>query len=116
LGIGAGGHGKLSHQSATLEIQRTQKTRVPKDYLKTPNRRITQVPNKERPIEFLMNACRLVDGFALTDFERTTGLSATALDGFIQQGTQQGLISASADRVTPTAAGLEFLDSLLLLA
>lgn len=116
LGIGAGGHGKLSHQSTALEIQRTQKTRVPKDYLKAPNRRITKVPIKERPIEFLMNACRLVDGFALTDFERTTGLSAAALDGFIQKGTQQSLVRSRAGWVTPTASGLEFLDSLLLLA
>lgn len=116
FGIGAGGHGKLSRQNTTLEIQRTQKTRVPKDYLKSPNRRVTEVPIKERPIEFLMNACRLIEGFALTDFEQTTGLPASALEGFITRGAQQGLVTANAGRVTPTAQGLEFLDSLLLLA
>ena len=116
LGIGAGGHGKLSRQNATLDIQRTQKTRVPKDYLNSPNRRVTEVPVEERPIEFLMNACRLVEGFALKDFERTTGLAPKALQTFIEKGVQQGLVTASADRVIPTAAGLEFLDSLLLLA
>ena len=116
LGIGAGGHGKLSRKNTTLEIQRTQKTRVPKDYLASPNRRMTEVPIKERPIEFLMNACRLVEGFALTDFEQTTGLPSSALEGFIAKGAQQGLVSASKGQITPTATGLEFLDSLLLLA
>ena len=116
LGIGAGGHGKVSHQSPGFEIQRTQKTRVPKDYLKAPNRRVTIVPIKERPLEFLMNACRLVDGFALADFERTTGLSSQALNAFIQKGTQQGLLVSNPDRIKPTEAGLAFLDTLLLLA
>lgn len=115
LGIGAGGHGKLSRQNTAFEIHRTQKTRVPKDYLNSPNRRVTEVPVKERPIEFLMNACRLVEGFALADFEQTTGLPQNALETFIKKGTQQGLIRTSAGRLTPTAAGLEFLDSLLLL-
>ena len=77
---------------------------------------MTEVPIKERPIEFLMNACRLVEGFALTDFEQTTGLPSSALEGFIKKGAQQGLVSASKGQITPTAAGLEFLDSLLLLA
>jgi coproporphyrinogen III oxidase-like Fe-S oxidoreductase len=63
-----------------------------------------------------MNACRLVEGFALTDFEQATGLASKVLEAFIAKGTQQGLVSASSGRVTPTAAGLEFLDSLLLLA
>jgi putative oxygen-independent coproporphyrinogen III oxidase len=116
LGIGAGGHGKISRENTLLEIQRTQKTRVPKDYLNNPNRRVTEVPIQERPIEFLMNACRLVEGFALTDFEQATGLASKVLEAFIAKGTQQGLVSASSGRVTPTAAGLEFLDSLLLLA
>ena len=77
---------------------------------------MTEVPVEERPIEFLMNACRLVEGFALKDFERTTGLAPKALQTFVEKGVQQGLVTASAGRVTPTAAGLEFLDSLLLLA
>jgi len=52
----------------------------------------------------------------LKDFERTTGLAPKALQTFVEKGVQQGLVTASAGRITPTAAGLEFLDSLLLLA
>jgi len=112
IGIGAGAHGKLTTKSG---IKRTAKTRMPKDYLAKQRTITTKVNEDEIPLEFLMNALRLSDGFSFSLFTERTGLKAEVLDGFISEGEQAGLIEISNQEVKPTPKGLQFLNELLMM-
>src|SRR5690606_21192141 len=75
IGIGAGAHGKLSHTDGSIE--RRRKTRMPAHYLDVGRAMLAEcriVAPEELPLEFLMNALRLDEGFALELFEARTGL------------------------------------------
>src|SRR3569832_2534694 len=77
LGIGAGAHGKLSFPH---RIVRQVKLREPRLHMEgaLAGRALAQeneVPLKELPIEFMLNALRLREGFAVLDFTERTGQS-----------------------------------------
>ena len=111
LGIGAGAHGKLT---AKDKIYRTTKTRLPKDYMASSNRKMARVAPEEVPLEFLMNALRLTDGVDLTLFEKRTFHSVQSIKPFLQSAQQCGFLSSTHD-IKPTALGLQFVDEMLLL-
>ncbi len=116
LGIGAGAHGKLTRNGNVI---RTNKTRVPKDYMasETPKSQRVTVPEKELQLEFLLNTLRLNEGFSLELFESRTGLPGSSLTQFIDKATDAGFIEPEhAERVVPTSRGRWFLNDLLLLA
>lgn len=110
LGIGAGAHGKVSSNG---RIWRTQKTRVPKDYLTEPKRQYAQVERTELPLEFLLNALRLREGFMLAQFESRTGLSSEVLEPTLTECEQLGLLTLMDTQVKPTDWGYDRLDSIL---
>jgi oxygen-independent coproporphyrinogen-3 oxidase len=112
LGIGAGAHGKLSAHNLR---QRTTKTRVPKDYLKAPNRRLLPIKNDSLQLEFLMNGLRLNEGFSWQTYEARTGLPRTSLDALIAKGAPKGLLLSSAEGLRATDLGIQFLNDMLLL-
>jgi len=121
LGIGAGAHGNVSMYEAII---RRWKTRLPKDYIAHYHEasgqlpagfRQAQIPNSELPLEFLMNALRLTDGFDLALFNARTGLSAEVLAPFLEQGKARGLLKVERNTIRPTARGMLFLDELLAL-
>jgi oxygen-independent coproporphyrinogen-3 oxidase len=117
LGIGAGAHGKLTRQiNSQLIISRTNKTRLPKDYLHTQKRNTQEVPPMELPLEFLMNGLRLVAGFEVTAFTERTGLSTDTLHSFIKAATSKALLEVTTDTIKPSSLGLQYLNDLLLLA
>ena len=111
LGIGAGAHGKLT---ADNNIYRTSKTRMPKDYLRNPRKKVTSVTRKDRPLEFMMNSLRLVDGNTLDVFEQRTLCTRDKISDFLDKALKQDFIT-SRNELRPTARGLRFLDEVLLL-
>jgi putative oxygen-independent coproporphyrinogen III oxidase len=112
LGIGAGAHGKLSTENLR---QRTTKTRVPKDYLNAPNRRLLPIKADSLQLEFLMNGLRLNEGFSWQTYEQRTGLPRASLDRFIAKGEPKGLLISSTEGLRATDMGIQFLNDVLLL-
>jgi len=115
IGIGAGAHGKISVQKPRPGIQRTLKTRVPNDYLNNPKRMANLIKDEDLLLEYLMNALRLVEGFARSDFSESTGLSQNQLQPFLNRSKAKGLVEFDHQRVKPTPLGLRYLDDLLLM-
>lgn len=123
LGIGAGAHGKLSSIDASggWHIERRWKTRQPEAYLRRlddPRGFVAgrqMVDSTALPLEFLMNALRLVDGVDSSDWENHTGKSLSELTPRLETARQKGLLMASSSRLQATPQGLLFLNDLLAL-
>lgn len=114
LGIGAGAHGKLSFAH---RVMRQVKIREPRLYMERAlaGEALAQeheVPRSELPFEYMLNALRLRDGFALQDFPDRTGLPLSAIAAGLERAEQQGLIERDFARVRPTARGFDFLSDL----
>jgi putative oxygen-independent coproporphyrinogen III oxidase len=112
LGIGAGAHGKISFPD---RIVRETRYRNPKDYLATADwvSERHEIPARELPFEFMMNALRLTEGFGLRLFEERTGLSLAVVEDELLAAQRDGLLTASPERIAPTLQGRRFLNSLL---
>ena len=112
LGIGAGAHGKLT-LGADQSILRRWKTRHPADYLAKAGT-VAAIGGDEaidagrRPFDYMLNALRLVDGFALPEFEARTGLPRDAIAGELATAVERGWIRIAHDHVTPTELGRRF--------
>lgn len=116
LGIGAGAHGKVTLSEANT-IMRTNKTRLPKDYL-NPDKRFLAGKQTIEPedigLECLMNALRLRQGIAVDDFEERTFLSLDAVAESINKAQQLGLLNID-KRIYATEKGQQYLNELLAL-
>jgi oxygen-independent coproporphyrinogen-3 oxidase len=137
VGVGAGAHGKLTF-AAPDDIVRTEKPRQPREYLErldasrspaTPSEAAPseaapseaaadpvgvrrQVPRRELPFEFMLNALRLNEGFAIRDFERRTGLLAGTVEPALRRALGRGLVETTPDGWRPTELGSRFLNDL----
>jgi oxygen-independent coproporphyrinogen-3 oxidase len=114
LGIGAGAHGKLSFAH---RIVRQVKVREPRLYMERAliGQALAQesdIARADLPFEFMLNALRLRQGFALSEFTERTGLSLTAVQQGLAQAERQGLIERDLTRVWPTERGFDFLSDL----
>ena len=114
LGIGAGAHAKLSTPAG--HIQRTWKTRLPKDYLDPA--KVFQAGERvleggELPFEYLMNVLRLTEGAPAELFSQRTGLPLQQLEQARREAERQGLLQADPARLVATAKGQLFLNDLL---
>jgi putative oxygen-independent coproporphyrinogen III oxidase len=114
LGIGAGAHTKLSFAH---RVVRQVRLREPARYMQgaLAGAAVAQsddVAIAELPFEFMLNALRLKDGFALTQFGERTGLSITAIQKAMQQAEGKGLLARDLRHVWPTERGLDFLSDL----
>ena len=115
LGIGAGAHGKLTVGD---RIIRTEKTRMPREYLRRAAEGVgngdtrRSVPVADLPFEFMLNALRLHEGFTLADFERTTGLAAQTLAPGLAELTGKTLMAETGGRWRPTGLGFRFLNDI----
>ncbi len=117
LGIGAGGHGKLT-DPASGTIHRIWKAKHPRDYLAragTPAGVGGDAPVREveLPLEFLMNALRLVEGTPAGLFGERTGLPLAALEPGWSRARMRGLMENEQDCLQATELGLRFLNDLL---
>lgn len=123
LGIGAGAHGKLTLRDGdgSMRIERRWKTRQPEAYLRRCNdprgfvAGARTVDARALPLEFLMNALRLVDGVESGDWQNHTGRALSELTPRLRAARQKGLMEESPSRLQATPQGLLFLNDLLAL-
>jgi putative oxygen-independent coproporphyrinogen III oxidase len=114
LGIGAGAHGKLSFPH---RVVRQVRWREPKLYMDhalagNPIAQEEEVARADLPFEFMLNALRLKDGFALQDFVDRTGLPLSAIEAPLKEAQARGLVERDLARVKPTERGFDFLSDL----
>ncbi len=115
IGIGAGAHGKITDMSSGI-ITRYTKQKTPANYLNPnmpfiSNSRI--LTEEELPLEFMMNALRLQQGFDINDFEMRTRLPRRILTPAFMKAVDNNLLIVNGDHVIPTEKGLSFLNELL---
>jgi oxygen-independent coproporphyrinogen-3 oxidase len=114
LALGAGAHGKLSYPHRVI---RQVRWREPSTYM---TRALAgqamsnddEVPRSQLPFEFMLNALRLREGFALADFSARTGLPISAIAQPLARAEARGLIERDLVRVWPSARGFDFLSDL----
>lgn len=114
LGIGAGAHSKLTFAH---RVMRQVRFRQPQLYMQQalqglPVTRSEEVSRQDLPFEFMLNALRLKQGFALQDYTERTGLAMTSLQAGLAQAERKGLIARDLHRVWPTELGFDFLSDL----
>lgn len=117
LGIGAGAHGKLS-LGGDGQILRRWKVKHPRDYLAraASAARIggeERVTPAQRPFEYMLNALRLVEGFALADFEARTGLPRADIATELATAVDHGWLTVDGERVVPTELGRRFTNDVI---
>ena len=120
LGIGAGAHSKISFRD---KILRQVRYRQPKEYVeKTRTSTMDagpalleqhEVGRNDRAFEFMMNALRLTQGFAIETFLERTGLPITSIQRQLDEAEQRVLIARDFQHVAPTLLGRRFLNDLL---
>ncbi|MFC3283877.1 radical SAM family heme chaperone HemW [Litchfieldella rifensis] len=121
LGIGAGAHGKISTfgDGGRLRIERRWKSRQPEAYLRRRNdprgfvAGHTEVSDTDLPLEFAMNALRLVEGVPLQQWRTHTGRAPQALQQRLVEARKRGLLVEDAARLQASPRGLLFLNELL---
>jgi oxygen-independent coproporphyrinogen-3 oxidase len=114
LGIGAGAHSKLSFPHRIVRQVRFRESRL---YMDKPRAgsaltQDSEVARDDLPFEFMLNALRLRDGFALARFTERTGLPLTAIERPLEEARRKGLIERDLARVWPTTRGFDFLSDL----
>src|SRR6266850_913859 len=112
VGIGAGAHGKISFPE---HITRHERIKQPREYLLSKHSMVEdrEVPAKEIPFEFMLNALRLVEGFPITLFAERTGFPLAAVEAKLAIAENQNLIERDWKRIRPTERGRHFLNELL---
>jgi len=112
VGIGAGAHGKLSFPD---RITRHSRIKQPKEYLLSRNSLVEEreVPAKEIPFEFMLNALRLTEGFEMRLFWERTGLQISSIENSLRRAENAGLLERDWRRIRPSARGRLFLNELL---
>ena len=114
LGLGAGAHSKLSFPH---RIVRQVRKREPRLYMEgaiggDAIAQDEEVARANLPFEFMLNALRLRDGFALQDFVDRTGLPLSTVERPLREAEAKGLIERDLARVRPSARGFDFLSDL----
>jgi oxygen-independent coproporphyrinogen-3 oxidase len=116
LGLGAGAHSKLSFPHRVVRQVRAREPQLYMDSaLRTPCSAIVkeeEISRADLPFEYMLNALRLPEGFALQAFSERTGLAVTAIQKALVEAETKGLITRSAVQVTPTEKGFDFLSDL----
>ncbi|MDP1654913.1 MAG: radical SAM family heme chaperone HemW [Hylemonella sp.] len=114
LGIGAGAHSKLSFAH---RIVRQVRLREPRLYMDRALQGEAVAQEEEirladLPFEYMLNALRLRQGFALAEFTERTGLAITAIQRGLEEAERKGLVTRDLARVMPTERGFDFLSDL----
>jgi len=117
LGIGAGAHGKLTHV-AEGKIERYARHRIPQSYIEkiTQKNAITETRSLNRdelPLEFMMNALRLNEGFHPSLFIENTGLPLSDIQKPLQEAEKKSMIEWNINKIKPTEFGRRYLNDLI---
>jgi len=110
LGLGAGAHGKLSFAD---RVARHERAKSPREHMSAGGTVAQRtIEPRELPFEFMLNAARLVEGFAAELFPARTGLALSALEPGLRAAEGRGLVERDLRRVRPTTRGQRFLNEL----
>ncbi len=114
LGLGAGAHSKISFAHRVVRQVRFREPRLYMDRALAGNAlaQNTEVSRAELAFEYMLNALRLKDGFALPQFTERTGLPVTAIAQALEQAERRGLVERDLGRVRPSVRGYDFLNDL----
>ena len=114
LGLGAGAHGKLSYPHRVIRQVRWREPRAYMDQALAGRAMSNdeEVPRAQLPFEYMLNALRLREGFALADFSARTGLPISAIAQPLAAAEARGLLERDFVRAWPTARGFDFLSDL----
>jgi putative oxygen-independent coproporphyrinogen III oxidase len=114
LGVGAGAHSKLSFPHRVVRQVRFREPRLYMDNALAGHAvaQDDEVARADLPFEFMLNALRLREGFALQDFTARTGVPLTAIEAGLREAEAKGLIERDLVRVKPTERGFDFLSDL----
>jgi oxygen-independent coproporphyrinogen-3 oxidase len=117
LGIGAGAHGKLTHV-AEGRVERYARHRIPQSYIDKvkQSNAITETRSPGRdelPLEFMMNALRLNEGFHPSLFFQHTGLPLSHIHRQLEIAEEKGLIEWDLNKIKPTETGHRYLNDLI---
>lgn len=119
VGIGAGAHSKVSFAN-TGDIVRRWKHKHPTRYLSgAAEAKIdcvggeTIISENDSAIEFMMNALRRKEGFAIPVFEQYTGVSLNRWQSQIDDALNKGLLEQVGFELRASEQGFNFLNDLL---
>ena len=114
LGIGAGAHSKLSFAHRVVRQTRFRDPRLYMEHALAGHAMAQDedVRRADLPFEYMLNALRLREGFALQDFTERTGLPLTAIAKPLAEAERKGLIERDLAQVRPTERGFDFLSDL----
>jgi len=117
LGIGAGAHGKLT-LGAEQAILRRWKLKHPTAYLANAGTDAAiggdeRIGPERRPFDFMLNALRLNEGFALSMFEARTGLPRAAIAGQLCTAMEKGWLESDGESVVPTEFARRFANDVI---
>ncbi|ORU91165.1 MAG: YggW family oxidoreductase [Cycloclasticus sp. symbiont of Poecilosclerida sp. N] len=116
IGVGAGAHGKLTHESG--EIHRYWKVKQPREFMNSAGTSESIggqniVIAEELPFEFMMNALRLKIGFTLEQFTQRTYQNASKVESILVTLLDKKLLTLNDSRYTCTEHGWNFLNDTL---
>ncbi len=117
LGIGAGAHAKITDAAAGL-VRRTWKVKHPRSYLQHAATVLRLggdeiIPQEQLPFEFMLNNLRLIDGFAIPDFEARTGIEVSHIQPHLDAAIARGWLEQHDDHLRATALGQRFLNNVI---
>lgn len=129
MGIGAGAHAKLTEPRKN-RILRLRKRKQPGHYLQAAKHSLSQADSnllvrypymadaspieaEDLPVEFLLNALRLREGFTVSQFESLTGLPFSRHSKQVESLQHQGLLTVDGERISTTERGYQFLNTVL---
>ncbi|KAF4513772.1 UNVERIFIED_CONTAM: hypothetical protein B566_EDAN011693 [Ephemera danica] len=115
LGIGAGAHSKLTLHDRVL---RQMRWKSPDTYLEqvragNPLQTSHEVAPADLPVEFMMNALRLAEGFPPALFESRTAQPLATIRDRLDAAVRSGLLAIGPTSIAPTLRGRRFLNRLL---
>ncbi|MEM7284165.1 MAG: radical SAM family heme chaperone HemW [Pseudomonadota bacterium] len=114
IGVGAGAHGKLTQADGLL--RRTQKQRLPNNYMNSKGDTVTvgrqTVSCEEQLFEFMLNELRQIEGASRKRFETRTYASLAQLDERLAAPIEKGLLRETPDGWAATDLGWRFLNDL----
>ena len=97
-------------------MTRHARIKQPREYLQARAGTVAeqrQIGPDELPFEFMLNALRLVDGFAVDLFRSRTGLPIAAIERALGRAEEKGLLERDWRRIRPSERGRLFLNELV---
>jgi oxygen-independent coproporphyrinogen-3 oxidase len=117
VAIGAGAHGKITNP-VEASIIRYHNYRQPAEYMQHAmqgNARSGEqnLTPADLSFEFMLNALRLREGFAVSLFSERTGLASQHFKAGLDQALQRGLVDFDGEHIRPTDIGWQFLNEVI---